>query len=127
RSTKAPMASRPWIWSDAAWHHPDEFLSRMPKSVVQSNWYYGMDFTEENVAYKTWLLLAENGFDQIPCGSTWIHEKNFPTIVESLSERLGGQHLLGFMQSVWKPMLEECRTTQVHALDMLRQAHSLVP
>ena len=28
---------RPWIWSDFSWHHPQEFLSRMPKSVLQSN------------------------------------------------------------------------------------------
>ena len=35
---------RPWIWSDYCWHHKDEFLNRMPKSVLQSNWYYGADF-----------------------------------------------------------------------------------
>ncbi len=29
--------ARPWIWSDWMWAHPDEFLRRMPKSVLQSN------------------------------------------------------------------------------------------
>ena len=29
---------RPWIWSDYIWNHKDEFLNRMPKSVLQSNW-----------------------------------------------------------------------------------------
>ena len=36
--------ARPWIWSDYAWKHGEEFLKRMPKSVLQSNWYYGKEF-----------------------------------------------------------------------------------
>lgn len=36
--------SRPWIWSDYVWHHPEKFFKMMPKSVIQSNWYYGEDF-----------------------------------------------------------------------------------
>ena len=28
---------RPWIWSDYCWKHKDEFMKRMPKSVLQSN------------------------------------------------------------------------------------------
>ena len=38
---------RPWIWSDYFWHFPDLFLERMPKSVLQSNWYYGTAFGDE--------------------------------------------------------------------------------
>ena len=41
---------RPWIWSDYGWKHGDEFLKRMPKSVLQSNWYYGLDFQGADAA-----------------------------------------------------------------------------
>ena len=36
--------ARPWIWSDYVWHHPDQFYEKMPKSVLQSNWYYDSAF-----------------------------------------------------------------------------------
>ena len=35
---------RAWCWSDKIWHAKDDFLKRMPKSVLQSNWYYGRNF-----------------------------------------------------------------------------------
>jgi len=35
---------RPWIGSDYLWDHLDEFAERMPRSVVQSNWYYDPNF-----------------------------------------------------------------------------------
>lgn len=116
--------ARAWMWSDAAWHHPDDFVARMPRSVIQNNWYYGMDFTEENVAFKTWLLLQEHGFDQIPSGSNWISEDNLPEMVRVLSKKLDSKHLLGYMQTVWKPMLEDCRKPQVCAIKMLERARS---
>ena len=34
---------RAWIWSDRMWDHGDDFLKQMPKSVLQSNWYYRND------------------------------------------------------------------------------------
>jgi hypothetical protein len=36
--------ARAWMWSDNLWHHPDTFFKRMPKTVLQSNWYYGERF-----------------------------------------------------------------------------------
>ncbi|MDD5487192.1 MAG: hypothetical protein PHW65_06535, partial [Dehalococcoidales bacterium] len=32
--------ARAWIWSDYMWHHEELFFERMPKEVLQSNWYY---------------------------------------------------------------------------------------
>ena len=37
---------RPWMWSDYAWSNSELFFERMPKSVLQSNWYYGNIFKE---------------------------------------------------------------------------------
>ena len=36
--------ARAWIWSDYMWHHREVFLKKMPKSVMQSNWYYNREF-----------------------------------------------------------------------------------
>ena len=30
---------RAWVWSDRMWDHMDDFLTHMPKDVLQSNWY----------------------------------------------------------------------------------------
>jgi hypothetical protein len=35
---------RPWVWADASWTQTDQFLKRMPASVVQSNWHYEATF-----------------------------------------------------------------------------------
>ena len=65
---------RPWIWADKIWHHREEFVRRMPKSVLQSNWYYLGDFNpdEKSALYPMvhaydWLEAA--GYDQVPCVS----------------------------------------------------------
>ena len=76
------LGMRPWIWSDYAWFHRDEFLKRMPRSVLQSNWYYGREFDlnklaedpvhvkyHHDVHVKTFVDLEKAGFDQVPCGS----------------------------------------------------------
>ena len=36
--------SRAWVWSDYVWQHPEAFYAKMPKWVVQSNWYYLAEF-----------------------------------------------------------------------------------
>jgi hypothetical protein len=69
---------RPWIWSDYYWNNPDEFLKRMPKFVLQSNWYYGEAFDpEKDKMVKAYLDLDKAGFDQIPTGSNWSNNVNF--------------------------------------------------
>ena len=62
----------PWIWSDCYNGHRNEFLRRMPKSVLQSDWYYGGDFDpKSSMAARAYLQLDKAGFDQVPCGSNW--------------------------------------------------------
>ena len=78
--TVEKLGMRPWIWSDKIWHGKDEFLSRMPKSVMQSNWYYRQWFDfesipkERRVHLESFLTLEKAGFDQIPCGTNWVGE-----------------------------------------------------
>lgn len=65
------QGARPWVWSDAAFENPETFVERMPKSVLQSNWYYN-SFKEwpadhwHSKAIRTYELLDKNGFEQVP-------------------------------------------------------------
>jgi len=124
--------SRPWIWSDHAWRIPDEFYQRMPKSILQSNWYYGPGFDtdpsgrprelgsgEYHLAY---LDLNDNGYDQIPTGSTWSCEENFERTVEYCAKHVDPARLLGFLQTPWLMTVPEHRETHLLAIDVVKRA-----
>ncbi|NLF12766.1 MAG: Tat pathway signal protein [Anaerolineaceae bacterium] len=114
--------SRPWMWADYAWEHYDEFYARMPKSVLQSNWYYGAEFGPELQYVKTYVDLEKHGYDQVPTGSMWSNDVNFGGTVEFCRQYIAPERLLGFMQTVWHPTLEECRPDHVKALDQVAAA-----
>lgn len=120
--------SRAWIWPDYfLWTEPEVFFKRMPKSVVQSNWYYGTDFADlksnkgAEVYYNkdskgkkynrfsdAYLDLEIHGYDQIPTGS--FHTDNATNIgmtVEFCQKQLSDDKLLGFLQTIWKPTIED--------------------
>ena len=116
---------RPWIWSDYGWHHP-EFVTRCPKSVMQSNWYYdevmeGFDIPKMKShapLVKLFLDLEKAGFEQIPCGSNWnsgYRRKHGPARNDSMKElmafcrkNISPKNLKGFMMATWAM----CRTEE---------------
>jgi hypothetical protein len=114
--------ARPWIWSDYLWRHPEIFFNRMPKSVLQSNWYYGTEFNEKINYVKAYLDLEEHGYDQIPTGSNWSFFENYQKTVTYCRKNIAPKHLLGFLQTVWKPTLEACRQRHVQAIEQAGQA-----
>lgn len=116
--------ARPWIWSDYYWSNPESFRDRMPRSIVQSNWYYSTDFSEEKTPVRTYLELDRLGYDQIPTGSNWESPENFPQTVRFCQERLDAGRVLGFLQTVWQPTLEECRGEHMEAVAALGEAFS---
>lgn len=99
---------RPWIWSDYIWHHKDEFLKRMPRSVLQSNWYYS-GFTnvkpgsnaEKYIAAYEWL--EKGGFDQVPTGSNCdrMNQQNMRETVDHCRKTVAPGRLKGFMMGSW--------------------------
>lgn len=123
--------SRPWIWSDKIWTHTSEFLDRMPKSVIQSNWYYpdmfdpeidhaeaaerGIDLTlpptarKESTPFHAYRDLETGGWDQIPAGSVDVAADNFPNTVSWVQQNLPQSRVLGFMQTTWRPLIETYR------------------
>jgi hypothetical protein len=113
---------RPWIWSDYLWHHPNEFFEKMPKSVLQSNWYYGETFDPQQDYVKAYLDLERHGYDQVPTGSNWSCDGNFGGTVEFATKYIARQRLAGFLQTVWRPTLEEYRRKHLDAIDQLARA-----
>ena len=116
---------RPWIWSDYCWHHKEEFIKRMPKSVLQSNWYYGAEFdvskmTPERRPYvQTYVDLAEAGFDQVPAGANWSNDTNFGDTVKFCRAKCPAEHLKGFMMASWQRTIPEEQEKGLKAVDQL--------
>jgi len=110
-------SARAWIWSDYLWDHPGEFFARMPKSVVQSNWYYGYDFHEGIPGAKAYLDLEAHGYDQIPTGSNWTEPQNFEKTVRYTTEHVAPERLMGFLQTIWKPTVERRKLRHIEGAD----------
>jgi len=114
--------SRPWIWSDCLWRHPEEFYKRMPKTVVQGNWYYDTKFTPEVIPVKAYHDLDQHGYDLIPTGSNWSSPESFGLTVDYCGQHLSRERLLGFLQTPWKPTLEACRQRHIEAIEQAGRA-----
>ena len=114
--------SRAWVWSDYVWHHPEMFYSRMPRSVLQSNWYYDTEMSADVDRVRAYSELEAHGYDQIPTGSNWRTPDNFSRTVQHCSRVIAPQRLFGFMQSVWRPTIEACRDRHEQAIRLLGQA-----
>lgn len=118
---------RPWVWADYMWKHAEEFSQKMPRSVVQSNWYYGEEFenfTTENNAVEVgaYRRLEELGFDQIPTGSNWSSTRNLELTVDFSRKHIDSQRLLGFMMAPWRPTIEEYRDYNLAAVEQVKTA-----
>jgi hypothetical protein len=118
--------SRPWIWADYAWHDPEIFYKKMPKSVIQSNWYYEESF-DEKTAKKEWVKalkayedLEKNGYDQIPTGSSFFnHDENMLGTVKHAKKCIADERLMGFLQVPWKMTLGKNRDDICKGIDQL--------
>ena len=100
--------ARPWIWSDMCWHNPSEFVEKMPKSVMQSNWFYKLftDYPADNPNAKaifTYELLDKHGFEQIPTASCW-DSPGLYNVNQTLAfgkDRLNPKLVRGYMTAPW--------------------------
>lgn len=124
------LGVRPWVWSDYIWQHKDVFLRRMPKSVMQSNWYYGSDKIDpalhsnpKTKAYTgAFQWLEDAGYDQIPCGSTWEKNENFPAIVEWGRTHVPQERLKGFLMTTWVLTVPQQRAQGLKAIEIVAKA-----
>ena len=121
--------ARAWIWSDYFWDHEEEFLKRMPRSVLQSNWYYGRRWEGEppERPYEAKRLAAfekldKAGFDQVPTGTNWVppyfkkgesNDTNFAGLVKHCRKHVDPKRLKGFVNASWSSVLNESRRKRV--------------
>lgn len=125
-----------WIWSDKIWHDPEAFLREVPRSVLQSNWYYGLDFAAahrgrapddawgDTAAPAAYLLLDEHGYEQVPAGSNWLSPDNFGALVDFCRDNVSPERLQGFLMTVWHPTLLESRERHEAAVAQLAAARA---
>jgi hypothetical protein len=120
---------RSWVWSDYGWTHPDLFFKKMPKTVLQSNWWYrGTIFDLDQLKdldkrdVKFYYDLEEHGYDQVPTGSNHYIPENMEATVEGCKKFIDPSRLLGFMQSPWRPTLPACYRHHQEAIEQLGRA-----
>jgi len=109
---------RPMMWSDYARHRPEEFVQKCPKSMVQCVWYYFNKYGDDiEDLYKIRIMpidvLEKAGFDQLPTGSIEYDYDCLPKLVDYCTDHISKEHLLGFMQTTWAPVLPHWK----HMLD----------
>lgn len=118
--------SRPWVWSDYYWHHPETFLKNMPKTVIQSNWYYGTAFEtepeEQHHRVLAYRAFDDNGYDQMPTGSNHSRPENFGLTVEYCQQHIDPARLLGFFQTPWRKTTAEYRAHHLEAIRVVAEA-----
>jgi hypothetical protein len=120
--------SRSWVWSDYLWHKPEAFFKKMPKSVLQSNWYYDEKFDTRSTPVKAYLDLEADGYDQVPTGGFYKRdgsgEKSIHNTVEFCTAHIGNPRLYGFLQTVWAPTTEDNRERILKAIALTGEAKS---
>ena len=140
--TIAGMGSRPWMWSDYIWWHREEFAKRMPKRVLQSNWYYNSDkidpkfhnapATKEEIEnrwdQRVWTAafqwLEDAAFDQLPCGSNYEIDSNFGAVVEWGRTHVPPARLKGFCMAPWILTMPPKLDVGLAAIDIVRRARA---
>ena len=119
---------RPWIWSDYGWHNSNMFFRKMPKSVLQSNWYYYLNFDIDTLDeahkkfVKFYMDLEANGYDQVPTGSNHFNQFNFVRTVEFCKKVIYPSRLKGFMNTAWRPTIEVCYDKHKEAINQVAGA-----
>lgn len=88
---------------------------------MQSYWYY-WKFEENDKRYKWLSELDKNGYDQVPCGSSWNNDENFELLVNHCKDTVDPNHLFGFCQTAWKPTLALCFEKHKEAIDQVNTA-----
>lgn len=108
--------AQPWVWSDYYWRNSESFLKNMPRSAIQSNWFYQRfkTYPEGDLANKriaTYEELDAHGFLQVPTvshcrGFDGAHENCLDTLIHT-REKLTDENVLGFMMAPWGGLTDD--------------------
>lgn len=120
-----------WIWGDMARGAGMDFVEKMPKSVLISDWHYRYNGFDMEGAFATRLdsfrFLSKHGFLQAPAGSNY--SPGGSTNLEALTrfglEELSEESFMGMFQTVWYTTQEENRYRHFDALEGVRRSVEL--
>jgi hypothetical protein len=113
------FGGRPWIWSDHIWRHKKSYIENVSPNILQSNWYYGSEFKEDDVMVKAYADLETAGYDQIPTASNHSNDVNFKRTVEHCRNVVDPDRLKGFMQTPWRPTIAQYAERHIRAIDQV--------
>ena len=121
---------RAWCWSDKIWHSKGEFLNRMPKSVLQSNWYYGNKFSLDQPLRRdfecnpqnAYVELEKAGFDQVPTPSNWSVDDCVAGTVAFARRHISPERLKGFLAAPWVKTLPQFEKLHEEQIDQMHAA-----
>ena len=105
----------------------------MPKSVLQSNWYYGRNFELNRPLPKgrecnysdAYVELEKAGFDQIPTGSNWSVSDNLSATVAFAKKNISPGRLKGFLAAPWVKTLPQFEKMLEEQIDQMHEAMEL--
>ena len=109
--------ARAWVWSDHVRRHPDDFFKKMPKSILQSNWYYGARFSKKLRYVKAYLDLEAHGYDQAPMCSNYSNTVNIRNTVRYCRRHIAPKRLKGFLQGTFYEIHEPRRPLFLDCVD----------
>ena len=118
------LGARPVMWADAMWVGRDEYLKRMSKDILQTNWYYRSDFSDKKLKWNyefekkggwgetvngaaAFQVLEDAGFDQMPCMSNYADEGCADAVVKYCKEHIDPSRLKGFYTASWMPTVPD--------------------
>ena len=102
----------------------------MPKSVLQSNWYYGRNFDlnrplrgdrqcNEPNAY---IELEKAGFDQVPTPSNWSVDDSVSSTVAFARQHISPTRLKGILAAPWVKTLPQFEKLHEEQVDQMASA-----
>jgi len=101
--------ARTWVWGDYYRGHKDTFLQKMPKEcLITEACYERVLPRRENgmfpyPGFNSMVEIAQLGYDQIPCASTWAcHQNLAQTVKFCFDEGIVNERLLGFLSVPWQ-------------------------
>jgi hypothetical protein len=123
--------SRPWVWADYYWNHPDIFMENMPKDVVLSNWFYVRfkNYPQSDYHYRAmegFSVFNEAGYDQIPTCSVCGSSANPGETLIHMPKVISDNQLVGYCMAPWIRISEENENLLMDSVERLWYARKKV-
>ena len=126
--------------ADKIWFGIDAYVKHIPKSVLQTNWYYGTTFDKTKLPkwmareIDAYLELEKHGYEQLPGCSNWLHDHdrktgmteadspNIEATFKFCKENVAPERLKGFLVMPWSGVDQGGDKVFYNACDKMKAA-----